>query len=84
MITKTSTAPRQPLAGPRISGMNCPICQNFIPISISQLLYDGGIMCPHCGLRMTINQSLSRRALDALRKVENATRRVKETETFKR
>jgi len=77
------TLPEQ-TAGQRVSGMNCPVCRMFIPISIPQLLYDGGILCPHCGLMMTINKLQSRQALDALRRVDEATKKVKETESFKR
>jgi len=86
MTQKTNPTPpaTQQVAASRISGMNCPVCQNFIPISVHQLLHEGGIMCPHCGLSMTINKSQSKRALDALEKVEEATKRVKDTENFKR
>lgn len=68
----------------RVNGMNCPACQMFIPVSVSQLLYDGGIMCPCCGLTMTINKSQSNQALDALKKLEDATKKLRETESFKR
>lgn len=70
--------------GQQTSGMKCPLCQGFIPISIYQLLHENGIMCPHCGLSMTINKTQSKKALDALAKVEAATRKVRETEIFKR
>ncbi len=83
MMHRLTTAPPEQPEGSRVGGMNCPICRKFIPISIPQLLYDGGIMCPNCGLMMTINQSLSKQALDALKKVEDATRKVRETESFK-
>lgn len=67
----------------RAGGMDCPVCRMFIPVSVSMLLHDGGIMCPHCGLMMTIDKSQSGKALDALRKVEDATRKVREAESFK-
>lgn len=84
MIQKSTLTPSEQPAGQQISGMKCPVCEMFIPVSISQLLYDGGIMCPYCGLMMTINKPQSKRALEALRKVEDATKKVKETEIFKR
>jgi len=62
--------------------MNCPVCRNFIPISIRQLLHECGIACPHCGLTLTINKAQSRQAMEALSKVEQASRKVKETQTF--
>ncbi len=83
MRKSTLTLPER-TPGQRVSGMDCPVCRMFIPISIPQLLYDGGILCPHCGLMMTINKLQSRQALDALRKVDEATRKVKETELFRR
>lgn len=84
MTHNPTATPVKPGAAQRVSGMNCPVCQMFIPISIPQLLYEGGIMCPHCGLMMTINKSQSKQALDALKKVEDATKKVKESQTFKR
>ena len=74
----------QPSAAPQPHGMSCPICQGFIPIDISQLLHEGAITCPHCGLSLTINRSNSQSTMDALKKVEDATSKVKETEKFKR
>lgn len=79
-----SPAHRAPQPPQQVSGMNCPSCRGFIPVSVHQLLYEGGIVCPHCGLSMTIDKAQSKKALDALAKVEAATRRVRETETFKR
>ena len=74
----------QPSSAQRPSGMSCPVCNGFIPISIFQLLHDGAIACPHCGLSLTINRSLSQPAIDALKKVEKATDQVRKTENFKR
>lgn len=76
-------APR-PLPVQRASGMNCPDCQGFIPVSIRQLLHDSGIVCPHCGLALTINRMQSKQALDALQKVEEVSRQVDGTATFHR
>lgn len=84
MMQKSTLAPSIQPVGQQVSGMKCPVCEMFIPISIPQLLYDGGIMCPHCGLTLTINKQLSRPALEALKKVDDATRKVEETESFKR
>lgn len=82
----TAIRPKTPLHGrrQRVSGMNCPVCEGFIPISIPQLLFDGGISCPHCGLLMTINRRQSTAAMDALKKVNDAMRKVKKTEKFRR
>lgn len=32
------------------SGVKCPDCEDFIPISIADLLFKDGVKCPHCGL----------------------------------
>lgn len=84
MMQKPTLAPSTQPVRQQASGMKCPVCEMFIPISIPQLLCDGEIMCPHCGLTMTINKQQSRQALEALRKVDDATRKVRETESFKR
>lgn len=82
--SKSNPVVSQPTATQQPSGMSCPICKCFIPISIYQLLHDGAITCPHCGLSLTINRSVSQSAMNALKKVENAVSRVRETEKFKR
>lgn len=69
---------------PAAQGMQCPVCSEFIPISIYQLLHEGSITCPHCELTMTINKTQSQKALEALKKVEEATKRVRDTEKFTR
>lgn len=66
----------------RVSGMPCPSCQNFIPITMHQLLESNGIFCPACGLRLEINKQSSAKALDALRKVDAAQRNVEATSRF--
>ena len=66
-----------------VSGMTCPVCKGFIPVSIQQLLFENGISCPHCGQLYIINRIKSKQALDALMKVEVATRNLREKEHFK-
>ena len=71
------------MPGMRVSGMKCPICEGFIPIGVNQLLFDGGISCPHCGLSLTINRMQSKQALEALRKVEEAIENLRKASNFK-
>lgn len=78
------TAHLAPSHAQRVGGMYCPDCRGFIPVGIEQLLYDGGVACPRCGLALTIDQARSKQALDALAKVELAVRKVRETEHFNR
>lgn len=86
MLQKTTHGHSTPdiTPGMRVGGMKCPGCEGFIPVSISQLLSDGGILCPHCRLSLTINRMQSRQALDALRKLEEATSNLRKAEHFKR
>ena len=58
----------------RPSGMLCPQCGGFIPVSMQQIIADSSILCPHCGLRLYINQQESRPAIDALKKFQQAQR----------
>lgn len=78
------TAPIPPLTGQHAYGLHCPVCRAFIPIDMADLLHKNDIACLCCGLRLTINKTLSKPALDALAKVERAMQEVKETETFSR
>ena len=71
--------PGAPLVGvtqqaQRPSGMPCPQCGGFIPVSMQQIITDSSILCPHCGLRLNINQQESRPAIDALKKFQQAQR----------
>lgn len=81
-----SPSPKHPeqTANQHADGVNCPVCQMFIPVSISQLLNDGGVVCPHCGQTMTIDKFQSRQALEALKKLEGATKKLRDSESFKR
>lgn len=83
MPIKQMSEMQSPLHGQRPYGMHCPICRGFMPVSIHDLIYKNGIECPHCGLQLTINKMQSKRALDALKKIEQACDRVDETRTFR-
>lgn len=54
----------------RPSGMPCPQCSGFIPVTMQQIIIDSSIICPHCGLRLNINQQESRQAIEALKKFQ--------------
>ena len=74
---KTNTQNKNPQQ--RISGMPCPNCQNFIPISMHQLMSMNSIFCPVCGLRLDINKNSSERAREALRKLKEIKKEHNET-----
>lgn len=48
--------PSEPQAERHAGGINCPTCRMFVPVSISRLLYDKEITCPHCGLTISIGK----------------------------
>lgn len=51
------------------SGMPCPSCHAFIPISMYQIISGSSIFCPACGLRLDIDKSKSEKALEALKRI---------------
>ncbi len=59
----------------RVPGIRCPICANNIPTSIQQILFAGALVCPTCGLRLSIDKKKSDKALKILAKVDEAAQR---------
>lgn len=57
----------------QMPGIPCPKCQNQIPVSIYQILYDRSVFCPVCGLRLFIDKKKSNNALKILGKIDNTT-----------
>ena len=55
-------------ADPRPSGMPCPACNHFIPLTMEQILIADFFQCPHCGLRLKNNHQETSAALATLRK----------------
>ena len=52
----TDEALRAVSGGNRTPGMECPRCKEFIATTIQQIISSGSIVCPHCGLRLTIDK----------------------------
>ncbi len=50
----------------KTSGMSCPQCGGYIPLSLEELLTGRSITCPHCDLQLTINRKATRQVLDKL------------------
>lgn len=67
----------------RPSGMPCTQCNGFIPVSMQQIITDSAIICPHCGLRLTINRQQSSTAIEALKKVQQAQNNFDRKNKFK-
>lgn len=52
----------------RTTGLTCPQCSGFIPLSLEQLLKSGSITCPHCNLHLTINRKVADKTREVLEK----------------
>lgn len=51
------------------NGLNCPVCRNFIPVSVIQLFQNETITCPTCSLNLTIDRKQSETAMRMLKRV---------------
>lgn len=68
----------------RPSGFECPVCKGFIPVSVKELIIDRSLVCPICGLQLSINKSASQKAIDALDKVQKAQDNVERASVFRK
>lgn len=71
-------------ADERKTGLNCPQCSKFIETTIFQLLTSRAIQCPHCHLHLMIDRGKSKKALDALQKVQMAKDNLERKSKFNR
>ena len=55
-----------------MSGMPCPACNCFIPITMYQILSSSSIFCPSCGPRLDINKVALSKSIEDLKKVAEA------------
>lgn len=65
-------------------GLNCPKCGSFIPTTIAELITTSYLQCPHCHLRLNINQRESKRALEILKDVNDAQKNLERASKFNR
>ena len=65
----------------QVPGMPCPVCGNFIPTTITELL-TANLHCPHCGLVLMVNRTKCATAMKALAKVAEAQKTVEQTSKF--
>jgi hypothetical protein len=68
--------PRTQETPQRMPGISCPMCGNFIPTSIKQILFSSVLFCPTCGLHLNIDKRKADKALELLAKVDEAMRRT--------
>ena len=66
-----------------VPGLDCPVCEGFIPIKLQQLMSGDEILCPDCGYSILPHGGQSAAALEALRKVEEAIENLRKTGNFK-
>ncbi len=63
-------------------GLKCPQCSQFIPTSISELLSAPALRCPYCGLELTINRNESQKAMEILKEVDDASKKLEKASKF--
>ena len=63
-------------------GMKGPQCGQFIPTSISELLSAQALHCPYCGLTLTINREESKQAMEILKEVDDASKKLENASKF--
>jgi transcription elongation factor Elf1 len=63
--------------------MKCPQCGQFIPTTISELLSARVLHCPYCHLELTINRAESKHAMDILKEVDDASKKLDNASKFK-
>ena len=66
-----------------VPGLDCPVCEGFIPIKLQQLMSGDEILCPDCGYSILPHGGQSAAALEAMRKVEDAIENLRKTGNFK-
>lgn len=71
-VNNTVSVSSAPVHGQQIPGMKCPQCGEFIPTTIQHIITSSALVCPHCHLRLNIDRTKSGKAIDALRKVQEA------------
>lgn len=63
--------------GGQRTGLACPVCGVFIETSVWELLARRPLVCPGCGLVLTLDEGQSEQALKVLDKVRTAHGRNK-------
>lgn len=58
--------------------MKCPACGVNIPVTMYDLLNNGVIECPTCGLHLEIDNVTSAKAIEALRKLAEKEKEQKQ------
>lgn len=59
----------------KTSGMSCPQCGGYIPLSLEELLTGRSITCPHCNLHLTINRKVADKAREVPEKCKRESKK---------
>lgn len=70
-ILESAAGGQEPVPG-QLPGLKCPQCGGFIETTIQIIINSTQLVCPHCGLRLNISRTSSKKAIDALKKVQEA------------
>jgi transcription elongation factor Elf1 len=57
-------------------GFKCPVCGHPIHTSITELLSQASIRCPHCFLQLNIDKNESKRAFEIMENVQAAQQKL--------
>jgi len=63
-------------------GLKCPVCGNLIQISVADLLFSQKIVCPKCRLNISIDRNESKKAMEILKKVNDAQSNLDKASKF--
>ena len=55
----------------RTPGLNCPECRTRMVVSIQNLVNLDPLICPNCGLELTVDSEKSQSALESLKKLQS-------------
>lgn len=69
---------------PQRAGLKCPQCGTFIETNIYQIIMARSLVCTHCGLVLNIDPVKSKKAIDALKKVQAAQDNLERKSHFNR
>lgn len=57
-------------------GFKCPVCGHPIHTSITELLTQASLRCPHCFLQLNIDKNESKRAFEIMENVQAAQNKL--------
>lgn len=68
----------------KMPGFPCPICKGFIPFCDFKTLITSGLECIYCKLELKVDTKQSMDAINAMGKVDQASKNLEEKSHFNR